>query len=159
MAYQPGNEVQYYSNPDVRYNGTPTGTATDNNARVLRETMAQVENYREALEAPEISVLPITRSVAASGGNGTFTVSSNTSWIWSDSAAWLTSNEPTSQSGNQTFFYSAAANTSAQSRTATITITVGNRHIRAHTVTQAGAEVFRVVEANSDGRILFLDDS
>ncbi|MCP4812733.1 MAG: hypothetical protein GY888_09510, partial [Planctomycetaceae bacterium] len=63
---------------------------------------------------------------------------SNTTWDWTSSApSWLTSNEITSQSGNQTFSYSATPNTSTQPRTAIITITAGNIN-RTHTVTQAG---------------------
>ena len=84
-----------------------------------------------------LAVNPDTRSIAAAGGNPSFTVSSNTSWSWSDNAAWLTSNENTTQSGNQIFSYSVAANPSTHSRTATITITTGNI-TRTHTVTQVG---------------------
>ena len=84
-----------------------------------------------------LAVNPGTRSIATSGGNLSFTVSSNTSWSWSDNAAWLTSNENTAQSGNQIFSYSVAANPSTHSRTATITITTGNI-TRTHTVTQVG---------------------
>lgn len=29
--------VNYYSNPDVNFNGNPSGTNNDNNARVIRE--------------------------------------------------------------------------------------------------------------------------
>ena len=32
-------EINYFSNPDVSYRGLPTGTATENNARKIRETM------------------------------------------------------------------------------------------------------------------------
>jgi uncharacterized repeat protein (TIGR02543 family) len=84
-----------------------------------------------------LAVNPGTRSIATSGGNLSFTVSSNTSWSWSGNAAWLTSNENTTQSGNQIFSYSVAANPSTHSRTATITITTGNI-TRTHTVTQVG---------------------
>ena len=45
--FDSSTRTQHYSNPDVRHSGQPTGTATDNNARVLREMMAQVENYRK----------------------------------------------------------------------------------------------------------------
>ena len=47
MAYQPGERMQHYSNPDVTYNGIATGTESDNNARVIRRMISQVKNYRE----------------------------------------------------------------------------------------------------------------
>ncbi|MEN1706181.1 MAG: M12 family metallo-peptidase [Planctomycetota bacterium] len=50
MAYSPGSRVRQFSNPDVNYVGTPTGTATANNARVIRETAASVASFREALD-------------------------------------------------------------------------------------------------------------
>jgi len=40
MAYYApgyGTKINWYSNPDVMYNGVPTGTESENNARVLRE--------------------------------------------------------------------------------------------------------------------------
>ncbi|MBL49935.1 MAG: hypothetical protein CMP28_13440, partial [Roseibacillus sp.] len=85
-----------------------------------------------------------------SGGTFTFTVSSSNSWSWSDNADWLTSNEPTSQSGNQDFSYSVSPNTSTQSRTATITITVGNL-TRTHTVSQPGNETANAQQYTGDG--------
>jgi hypothetical protein len=41
-----GSRAPYYSNPDILNNGTPTGTATANNARVLRERAAVLANFR-----------------------------------------------------------------------------------------------------------------
>jgi len=41
-----GSRAPYYSNPDVLDSGTPTGTATANNARVLRERAAVLANFR-----------------------------------------------------------------------------------------------------------------
>ena len=35
----PVASIKYFSNPDVSYMGLPTGTATENNARVIRENM------------------------------------------------------------------------------------------------------------------------
>eukprot|EP00903_Cladosiphon_okamuranus_P011265 g10623.t1 len=39
--------ANYFSNPDVDYKGLPTGTSTQDNARVLRENMMVVSNFRE----------------------------------------------------------------------------------------------------------------
>ncbi|MCP3692547.1 MAG: hypothetical protein GY917_10170, partial [Planctomycetaceae bacterium] len=55
-------------------------------------------------------------------------------------------NENTTQSGNQTFSYSVASNTSTQSRTATITLTTGDI-TRTHTLTQTETS-FEIVEGN-----------
>jgi hypothetical protein len=39
--------VPYFSNPDVSYMGRPTGTANENNARVIRQSKQFVTNFRE----------------------------------------------------------------------------------------------------------------
>ena len=49
MAYRPGERTQHFSNPEVNYNGIPTGNETNNNARVLKEMMNQVANYRDSV--------------------------------------------------------------------------------------------------------------
>lgn len=38
--------IEYYSNPNISYNGVPTGTATANNARVMRGRGAEVAAFR-----------------------------------------------------------------------------------------------------------------
>jgi len=54
MSYNSGgrcpSRLQYFSNPNVSHNGTPTGDATvRNNARVINETAFRVANFRQAL--------------------------------------------------------------------------------------------------------------
>ena len=44
-----GEKVQLFSNPEVKINGIPTGNETNNNARVLKEMMNQVANYRDSV--------------------------------------------------------------------------------------------------------------
>ncbi|MDQ8198680.1 PKD domain-containing protein [Pelagicoccus enzymogenes] len=46
MAYSPGWEVNYFSSPNVRYEGVATGTAQRDNARTLRQTASTVAGYR-----------------------------------------------------------------------------------------------------------------
>ncbi len=58
-------------------------------------------------------------------------------------ASWVTSSETFSQTGNQTFSYSVAANPSATNRTAVITLTGGGL-TRTHSITQTG-------DADGDG--------
>ena len=41
-----GTRAPFYSNPDIIYQGKPTGTATANNARVLRERIAVLAGFR-----------------------------------------------------------------------------------------------------------------
>ncbi len=47
MAYEPGEIIPYFSNPDVRYQGANTGTRrTSDVARTIRETAGAVSQYR-----------------------------------------------------------------------------------------------------------------
>lgn len=43
MSYDCGGVpvIDYFSNPDVLYDGQPTGTATENNARTIKENMVR----------------------------------------------------------------------------------------------------------------------
>lgn len=47
MAYAPGTRIGYFSNPDVSYSGTPTGTAEADNSRSIRNTKPTVAAFRE----------------------------------------------------------------------------------------------------------------
>jgi hypothetical protein len=46
MAYSPGSRVRQFSNPDVSFQGTPTGTADADNAQVLELTAESVAAFR-----------------------------------------------------------------------------------------------------------------
>jgi hypothetical protein len=50
MSYQQGCNgclrIPYWSNPRVKYKGEPTGTLTDDNARVILEQAERVSNFR-----------------------------------------------------------------------------------------------------------------
>ncbi|CAM9301014.1 unnamed protein product [Laminaria digitata] len=42
MSYSCGStRVNYFSNPDVEYNGEPTGTSTENNVRAIENNMVR----------------------------------------------------------------------------------------------------------------------
>jgi len=88
---------------------------------------------------PTLTLSPATLSVVAGGSTSDFSVLSNTTWVWTADQLWVTTSEPVSQSGNQTFTYSTLANTGTASRTATFTLT-GGGFTRTHVVTQAGAD-------------------
>jgi hypothetical protein len=50
MSYQGGCEgcprIPYWSNPRITYNGEPTGTDANDNARVILEQALRVSNFR-----------------------------------------------------------------------------------------------------------------
>jgi hypothetical protein len=46
MSYDPGLTIQYFSNPRVKYNGVPTGSATADAARTITLTAPYVAKYR-----------------------------------------------------------------------------------------------------------------
>ena len=71
---------------------------------------------------PALTVSPTSIAPVASGGTYTVTVTSNTSWMVTPSAPWLTVNKYFGM-GNDTFTVTAAANTTSSSRNATITVT------------------------------------
>lgn len=48
MAYAPGTQIPYFSNPELLYKGHAIGDAYSNAARVLRATAPTVANYRPA---------------------------------------------------------------------------------------------------------------
>eukprot|EP00903_Cladosiphon_okamuranus_P015479 g14291.t1 len=51
MSYADGGcegvpSINYFSNPDIDYLGIPTGTPTDDNARIIEDNMVAVSNFR-----------------------------------------------------------------------------------------------------------------
>ena len=85
--------------------------------------------------AAATTIIPTTNTVLASGGIGfSVSVSSSTSWTASSSASWVTITAGASGSGYGSVTYNVDANTSATSRSATITI--GGQVL---TINQAGA--------------------
>ncbi len=136
MSYEPGGITQHYSNPDVWHDGSPTGTATDNNARVLRETMSEVATHRAALGPPVISVAPGNYTFPHIGGSTRVTVASSDPYEWESDAPWLGSSEPDNK-GDEDFFYTVAPNPMRAQRVATLTF-VSRGAVTTHTVTQLG---------------------
>jgi hypothetical protein len=70
------------------------------------------------------SISPTSESFSSSGGSGSVAVTTQSGCIWGavSNAAWLTITAGSSGSGNGTVGYTAAANTSPNSRTGTLTI-------------------------------------
>jgi hypothetical protein len=48
MAYEPGERIGHFSNPDVDFNNTPTGTENEYNAATIDATSAIIAQYRDA---------------------------------------------------------------------------------------------------------------
>ncbi len=83
------------------------------------------------------SISPPSASFAATGGNGSISISANVStcpWVASTTYGWITITSLGSGSGNGTVNYSVSANTSTSSRSGTISV-VG----QTFSVSQAGA--------------------
>jgi|GEM_PF-6702738 len=83
MSYK-GVETPYYSNPDIIYQGEPTGTDAANNAKVFRNTKHVVAAYyfRDkstimATAGAGGSISPSGEQTVAHGGSKTFTITAN----------------------------------------------------------------------------------
>ncbi|NQW99053.1 M6 family metalloprotease domain-containing protein, partial [bacterium] len=64
-------------------------------------------------------------NVPAAGSTYGVNVNANTSWTWSSNVAWLTSSDAANQSGSRAFSFTVSPNTTATSRSGTITFTAG----------------------------------
>lgn len=62
-AFVPG--INYFSNPNVNYQGRATGTGTENNARTITENMVRRKNGVAALCAVLRPCLSTTRTTRA----------------------------------------------------------------------------------------------
>ena len=56
MAYSPGTRIDRFSNPNVAYMGTATGTVNDDNVRSINNAALTVANFRESVvETPVVT--------------------------------------------------------------------------------------------------------
>ena len=107
-------------------------------------TKVEAGNYSNPITVTVGSVVPtlsVSRSelsFAASGGQETFTVTSNTNWIVSSNENWATIS-PASGSNNGTVTVTTAVNTTTSQRTATITVSGTGVTARTVNITQAAA--------------------
>ena len=65
MAYSPATTITYFSNPNISYEGSPTGTSAADpngrscdNARLIRETFSDVRCYRRSCLPPPTPLIP-----------------------------------------------------------------------------------------------------
>lgn len=96
MAYSPGSPIPFFSNPDVLYNGQPTGAALDQakptcNARTINTTARTVANWRPQAESvtpartsDESDALPRTREAAGVVFVDAQATGNNTGTSWAD---------------------------------------------------------------------------
>ncbi len=108
----------------------------------LSGVMAIATGYTHtvALVYDELSIQPVSRSVAAAGGSFEFSVSApvgDWTWVLDEDADWLTSDHANEQDGNLTFTYSVAENHSYSPRIAKFVLTDGIVSVT-HTLTQMG---------------------
>ncbi len=116
MAYDPGSQVSRFSNPDVLYDGVPTGVPIGdpneaNNAASLTSALSTATNWRATVNPMNVNPSTPFLSEGSTGGsfspaNETFRVSnvgnSTFNWTASKTQTWLTlsSSGGTLTSGN-----------------------------------------------------------
>lgn len=111
LSYGSAHRVPFFSNPNVLYNGLPTGTPTQNNAAALNNTAPIVAQFRAAADGStsgsstpppcSYSVSPTSVSFSSSGGstNVTVTTTSGCSWSSSSGTSWVSALGTGSASG------------------------------------------------------------
>ena len=137
MSYA-SSRVQYFSNPDVSYQGQPLGVPADqpkaaNNARTLRESAAAMAGFRAPATAPVITSHPqststpegqsFTFSVTASGGSLSYQwTKAGVAIAGATKATYSKSGATASDADNYAVIVSNPAGTTT-SNSATVTIT------------------------------------
>jgi hypothetical protein len=94
-----------------------------------------------------LSVVPSVREVQSEAGSTTFNISSNTSWIVTDDADWLTLS-PASGISNGLITATFTANTIPAIRTATITVSANGVSDQYVTLVQGGIKSLSVTPVN-----------
>ncbi len=102
---------------------------------------ASLGQYSISGTVPQNGILTISPSsldLPRQGGEGTFEISSNSTWTWTTDQDWVQTSEATQQKGNQVFDYTVSRNLGKASRTASIRVTDGT-FTAVHTVNQEGS--------------------
>ncbi|WP_375587725.1 BACON domain-containing protein [Flagellimonas aurea] len=112
-------------------------TKFDDDYKGAKDRLSNFRNYGAFV--PLLSVSPTSRTVSASSGSFTVTVTSNTQWTVSESMSWITISGA-SGVNNDTFTVNYSTNSITQSRSGTITVTiVGGGQSATINVTQSAA--------------------
>ncbi len=113
---------------------TRTGTITVTGGGITRTVTVSQFGTNAVL-----SVFPSSITLgSAANSNDTFTITSNVAWTVTDNQSWLTMNQVSGTGDTTIGIRAISANTSATSRTATITVTASGVTPQIITVTQAG---------------------
>ena len=125
----------------VAYTAAANTSTTSRNATLT--AAGQTVAITQAGAACSFVVAPTTPTIGADGGNGSVTVTttSGCAWTASDNSGWVTIVSGASGTGTGMVSYQAAANTSASSRSAVLTVAG-----RTVTLTQSGAGVLPAPE-------------
>ena len=131
MAYPTqcgGTRIPYFSNPYATYGSPahPLGTTTTANVvQVHNQNAVTVANFRLAVPSGgcTYTLAPVSASVAAASGTGSFSVTATAGCAWNASviSSWLAISAGSGTTGSGTLSYSVAAN-SGLARTGTITV-------------------------------------
>jgi len=120
------------------------GTLTISGTGVSPQTVTVTQS-----EMNYLSVTPSDQDVEPEAGSTTFSINSNTAWIISDDADWLTVN-PASGSGNETVTATYATNTYSSPRIGTISVSGTGVSSRQVTVTQGEIKSLSVSPSNQN---------
>ena len=102
-----------------------------------------------------LAITPLNRSVAASGGSTTFTVTTNSQWHAISDQPWCSSNIFGTGNGIITAVFTG--NTSATSRVANITVSAVGTNPKTVTLTQAGLQTNDVVNLSAGWNLISFD--
>ncbi len=139
------DEIINSSNLNYEYRVTVSGVY--NYVCTPHAAMGMVASFTAAGAAPTLSVTPSNRSVAASAGTTSFSITSNSNWSVSCNATWCT--VPSGGTGNSTLDVDFDANPTLVQRVANIIVTVSGLPAQTVTVTQAGAAATLAVSPSS----------
>jgi hypothetical protein len=121
--------VPYFSNPDVRYAGSPTGLEVSaprsaDNRRTLNESVRWTANFRSLSNAaaPAFVVNPTRFNVEPAGGAGNVDVTATAAWSVQNSLSWVRITSGNTGSGNGRVSFTVAANSQTVARSGSFTI-------------------------------------
>ena len=112
---------------------------TDKTGRATAEVRITQKGAETPPPTPTLEVSKNNVSFSATGGNDSFTITSNTSWTVSSDQTWCTVS-PTSGSNGATVTIKVDENKNTTSRSANITVKYGDKSVTV-TVSQAAADV------------------
>jgi hypothetical protein len=131
LSYGGATRIPYFSSPLVTYNGVPTGTSTQDNARALRSNVATVSNFVSSTVGGStnppvsqpctyaVSSSALTFSAASGSSSLSVTTDSTCGWTTSSGASWIS--VTAGMTGSGTVTVSVSPNTGAD-RTGTVTV-------------------------------------